>query len=124
MTGVWVEDAKIAAIGVRVSKWITYHGLALNVSNNLGFFDYIVPCGLQGKSVTSLSQLLARQESLTSAGNNPDLHVRPSRPQSNEMLMRETSHALMSAFADVFDVDIGVSPCKTWSDMETFAHAQ
>lgn len=121
MTGVWVEDAKIAAIGVRVSKWITYHGLALNVSNNLSFFDSIVPCGLQGKSVTSLSQLLARKESLPPAENISDL---PSRPQSDEMLMRETSHALMSAFADVFDVDIGFSPCKTWSDMKVIPHTR
>ncbi|KAK9862686.1 hypothetical protein WJX84_009878 [Apatococcus fuscideae] len=53
MTGVWVGDKKIAAIGVRVSRWITYHGLALNVTNDLSFFDHIVPCGLEGRGIWS-----------------------------------------------------------------------
>lgn len=53
--GVWVDDSKIAAIGFHVSRWITSHGLALNCNVDLGWFDHIVPCGLEGKSVTSLS---------------------------------------------------------------------
>ncbi|MDP6692899.1 MAG: lipoyl(octanoyl) transferase LipB [Phycisphaerales bacterium] len=57
-TGVWVDGSKICAMGVRVSKWISMHGFALNVSTNLDHFDLIVPCGLTGRSVTSMQQLL------------------------------------------------------------------
>jgi lipoyl(octanoyl) transferase len=60
-TGVWVDGRKIAAIGVRISSgWITSHGFALNVSNDLSFFETIVPCGIQDVSVTSVSQELGR----------------------------------------------------------------
>ncbi len=61
LTGVWVEGRKIATIGVRVSSgWITSHGFALNVSNDLSFFETIVPCGIQDVSVTSVSQELGQ----------------------------------------------------------------
>ena len=61
LTGVWVDGRKIAAIGVRVSSgWITSHGFALNVSNDLSFFETIVPCGIQDVSVTSVSQEVGR----------------------------------------------------------------
>ena len=54
-TGVWVEDRKIASIGVGVRRWITMHGFALNVSSDLTGFQYITPCGLTGVRMTSLS---------------------------------------------------------------------
>lgn len=59
-TGVWVDDRKIAAIGVRVSRSVTMHGFALNVSPNLSFFDHIVPCGMPDVQVTSMAQELSR----------------------------------------------------------------
>ncbi len=60
-TGVWVgegEGAKICAMGVRVRRWITMHGLAINVTTDLSHFDLIVPCGLPGRPVTSLEKVL------------------------------------------------------------------
>ncbi len=58
-TGVWIGVGtpfarKICAMGVRASRWVTMHGFALNVNANLGYFDHIIPCGIKGKSVTSL----------------------------------------------------------------------
>ncbi|MGH2458987.1 MAG: lipoyl(octanoyl) transferase LipB, partial [Chloroflexota bacterium] len=59
-TGVWVGDEKIAAIGVRVSHWVSSHGFALNVNPDLGYFANIIPCGIRHKGVTSLVKLLGR----------------------------------------------------------------
>lgn len=57
-TGVWVDGSKLCAMGVRVRKWVSMHGLAINVRTNLRHFDHIVPCGLAGRGVTSLQALL------------------------------------------------------------------
>ena len=60
IVGVWVGEAKIAAVGVKVRHGITYHGFALNVNPDLDYFSHIVPCGLTGVTVTSLSAVLNR----------------------------------------------------------------
>jgi len=57
-TGVWIGERKIAAIGIKVSRWVTMHGFAFNVNTDLNLFNGIIPCGIQDKTVTSLSKEL------------------------------------------------------------------
>jgi len=59
-TGVWINDKKIAAIGIKVSRWVTMHGFAFNVNTDLNYFGGIIPCGIRDKEVTSLSSELGR----------------------------------------------------------------
>ena len=56
--GIWVGDKKIAAIGIKVKKWIAYHGFCLNVSNDLKKYENIVPCGIRNKGITSLKDMV------------------------------------------------------------------
>lgn len=67
-TGVWVEDRKIAAIGVKVSRRVTTHGFALNVCPDLSYFDHIVPCGMPGSRATSLSREIGRTVGVDEVG--------------------------------------------------------
>ncbi len=90
LTGVWVGNEKIAAIGVRIARWITSHGFALNVNTDLEYFKMIVPCGITDKGVTSLSRLLGRQIDL-----------------------RDVAHRTASHFSKVFDRQVVVSEFPT-----------
>jgi lipoyl(octanoyl) transferase len=83
LTGVWVRNEKIAAIGVRIARWITSHGFALNVNTDLSYFKMIVPCGITDKGVTSLSRILGRQ-----------------------IPLRDVAHVASSQFAHVFEREI------------------
>ena len=64
LTGVWVGEEKIAALGVRLSRWVSMHGFALNVNTDLEFFDGIIPCGIFEYDVTSMSQILGKEVSM------------------------------------------------------------
>jgi len=99
--GVWVGPDKVAALGVRCKRWLTYHGVAVNVVNDLAPFDAIVPCGLVGRGVCSVGQLLARAEGRPRGTPVPG----PDSAEGRALLAR-TSEALLAAFADVFELDL------------------
>ena len=91
LTGVWLDiddpkkARKIAALGVKCSRWLTMHGFAFNVNTDLNYFNYIVPCGITDKTVTSLSKELGR-----------------------EMDMNEVKQILLQELADVFQFEIQI----------------
>jgi lipoyl(octanoyl) transferase len=92
LTGVWVDGAKVAAIGVRATRWVTYHGLALNVTTDLSPFQDIVPCGIEDRPVTSMHDLLKNNNS-----KNKDV--------DQEVLVKQVAQKLLEHFALLFDVD-------------------
>ena len=75
MRGIWVGNDKLAAIGIRLAKWVTSHGFALNVETDLTAFAHIVPCGLHGRGVTSLAALCARPPTLAAVGARVVAHL-------------------------------------------------
>ncbi|MCH8021218.1 lipoyl(octanoyl) transferase LipB [candidate division KSB1 bacterium] len=83
LTGVWVDGAKVAAIGVKVTRWITMHGFAFNVNTDLSYFGNIVPCGITDKPVTSMEKLLG-----------------------SELDFEEVQNKICEKFQEVFGIDL------------------
>ncbi|XP_075522572.1 octanoyltransferase LIP2p, chloroplastic-like [Primulina tabacum] len=100
LTGVWVGNQKLAAIGIKVSKWIAYHGLALNVTTDMKPFEQIVPCGIRDRQVGSIKALL--QENFSSQVNR-QVH---NHDNGYSELIDATHKSLIEKFCEVFQVDI------------------
>ena len=64
MIGVWTGKGKICSIGIAVRRWVSFHGFALNINTDLGYFDLIVPCGLKNVEMTSMQQILGKAVSM------------------------------------------------------------
>jgi len=64
LTGVWVNNEKIAALGVRISRWVTMHGFAINVNTNLEYYDSIIPCGIFEYGITSMKNILGKDQNM------------------------------------------------------------
>ncbi|CAL8468759.1 g8299 [Coccomyxa elongata] len=106
LTGVWVHGQKVAAIGVRATKWVTYHGLAINIATDLAPFLHITPCGISDRPVTSVQRLLGEQavglSTPDTSGRTEQQQQDAREPIEAAMLLREYVFAMKSAFADVF----------------------
>ena len=90
LTGVWTSGRKIASIGIHVKQWVTFHGFALNVNNDLSHFDLIVPCGIKDVVMTSVSRELGRSDSAA--------------------LWEETRLAVVRQLAHQFDLQLAEMP--------------
>ena len=88
-TGIWVGQEKIGAIGIKVSRWITKHGFALNINNDMHHFSFIYPCGIADRGVTSMSQLLGRP-----------------------VMINEVMPHMVGQFAEVFNLTIKQQPAE------------
>lgn len=76
LTGVWVGGAKVAAIGVGLRRWTTFHGIAFNVAPNMAHFNTIIPCGIADKPITSLAMLMGTPPSIEDVATGFDKHFR------------------------------------------------
>ena len=74
--GVWVEEEKIASVGVTIKRWVSFHGLSLNYETDLKYFDLINPCGLEGKRVTSMAKVLVKRVSKESLSERIVFHFK------------------------------------------------
>lgn len=97
-TGVWIEERKIAAIGIKVSRWITMHGFAFNVNTDLNLFNGIIPCGIQDKKVTSLSKELNKKIDLQQVKTNLLKHFRDMFNYTN-LILKNPEDILQANFA-------------------------
>ncbi|XP_073127573.1 octanoyltransferase LIP2p, chloroplastic-like [Henckelia pumila] len=116
LTGVWVGNQKLAAIGIKISKQIAYHGLALNVTTDIKHFQQIVPCGIQDREVGSIKTLLQEKNSSQvnrqEHGHNTD----------DTELIDATHKSLIQEFCEVFQVDLRSKPIQLGVSQENTAN--
>ncbi|KAG5033909.1 octanoyltransferase LIP2p, chloroplastic-like [Glycine soja] len=106
LTGVWVGNQKLAALGIRVAHWITYHGLALNVTTDLSPFKWVIPCGIRDRQVGSIKGLLKEAQSCIAHGTSV-LH-----DLDDTSLIHITYRSLIEEFSRAFQLEYH---CKTIS---------
>lgn len=124
-TGVWVGGAKVAAIGLNASRWVTSHGFALNVNPDLSAFEAIVPCGIQGRPVTRLCDLVGAEtwsppspEQIEKAARVDGTGVTASNAADNHAVdVGSVRSLVMQEFEGVFGVRIEVV------DVDAAAHS-
>ncbi len=108
-TGVWVGEEKLAAIGVHISRWVTSHGFAFNVTTNLNHFDFIVPCGIRDKGVTSLEKQIPPPPFADSGRGRDD--------SPGTELMRQVKGAVVQSFGEVFDREMRATNLSSLEDL-------
>jgi lipoate-protein ligase B len=102
-TGVWTANGKIAAMGVHISRWITRHGFALNVNTDLSFYELIVPCGIVGRGVTSMQEMLSHPMGMIDVAEQ---YIPEFSAVFNRNMIKMSEHELVSelrAYADIAD---------------------
>lgn len=105
LTGAWLPSGKVAAVGVRATRWVTYHGVAINVNPDLTGFSAIVPCGISDRPVTSIAAAVA-----AAAGKEGLPPALAGAAPGRGPLLAAAASAALASFADVFGVElVGVS---------------
>lgn len=125
-TGVWVQDRKLASIGVHARDWVTWHGFALNVSTDLSWFETIVPCGIAGVAMTSVEREIERE-----LAREMELEREPARetalvpenalqipPVRTSALAGRVRSAVAESFAEVFGLHVSTIPHALQSAIE------
>jgi lipoyl(octanoyl) transferase len=114
-TGVWVGEEKLAAIGVHISRWVTSHGFAFNVTTDLSYFEFIVPCGLADKGVTSLQRILESSPSPQApAWGRNEPPVAGATGLGERALMEAAKAAVVKQFGEVFGRAMRAVEAETW----------
>lgn len=125
-TGVWVDGAKVAAIGLNASRWVTSHGFAINVNPDLRAFEAIVPCGIQGRPVTRLCDLVGTEvgsppPSLDDVETTAAAAAAASGADSVRSLVMQEFEGVFGVRLEVVDVDAAAADSGDELEREIFS---